>query len=173
MLKSKKETVFWIFIVLFYLGYTYFIFTKPNLIESKNLIEIKAKLLEKPIINESTGDNVPSIVFKIINDNSSIKYRIESCGFEKTKQNDLLNLNYSDSIIFTTTKETTFYQKIVNKKEVFSLSSVKNNLELLSLKDYNSCEKSVWKEFFILTTLLFFLMTSVIIKNSKPNSADL
>ena len=77
MLKNKKENIFWAFIVLFYLGYTFFIFTKPKLIEGKNLIEIKGQLAEKPIFYESTGDNVPSVSFKIIENPTN--YEIISC----------------------------------------------------------------------------------------------
>ena len=51
---NNKATFWWIFMILFYLGYTYFIFAKPNIIESKYLIEIKAELAELPIYYEST-----------------------------------------------------------------------------------------------------------------------
>jgi hypothetical protein len=151
MLKNKKENIFWAFIVLFYLGYTYFIFTKPKIIESKNLIEIKGQLAEKPIFYESTGDNVPNVSFKIIE--NSTNYEITSCGFENLKREKFLNLKFRDSVIFTTKKTSNLYEKMMNKKEVYSIGSNKH-LELLRLKDYNSCEKSVWKEFFLITILL-------------------
>ncbi|WP_432670313.1 hypothetical protein [Flavobacterium sp. SM2513] len=168
MLKNKKENIFWVFIVLFYLGYTYFIFTKPKIIESKNLIEIKGQLAEKPIFYESTGDNVPSVSFKIIE--NPAKYEITSCGFENLKREKFLSLKFRDSVIFTTKKTSNLYEKIMKEKEVYSIGS-NNHLELLRLKDYNSCEKSVWKEFFLITILLLItaIFSFIHIRNTNQN----
>jgi hypothetical protein len=168
MLKNKKENIFWIFIVLFYLGYTYFVFTKPKIIESKNLIEIKGQLAEKPIFHESTGDNVPSVTFKIIENQRN--YEITTCGLKSLKREKFLDLKFRDSVIFRTKKSSNLYEKILNKKEVYSLDT-NNHLELLELKDYNSCEKSVWKEFFLITILLLItaMFGFIQIRNKKQN----
>ncbi|MCD0468741.1 hypothetical protein [Flavobacterium sp. JAS] len=115
MKKNNKATFSWIFMVLFYLGYTYFIFAKPNIIESKDLIEIKAKLAEPPIYYESTGDNVPSLDFKIVG--TPINFTIKSCGLQNLNLSQFENMKFRDSISFLTNK--VFYLFKVNQFSFF------------------------------------------------------
>jgi hypothetical protein len=169
MKKNKKTTFLWIFMVVFYLGYTYFIFTKPNLIESKNLIEIKAELAQRPVYYESTGDNVPSLDFKIVG--SPTNFTLKSCGLQNLNLRQFENMKFRDSISFLTNKESTLYEKIVNEKEAFSFVFRENNSELLKLSNYNICEKSVWKEFFLLTILMIItLIFSIVRKDENTNN---
>lgn len=168
MKKNSKATFSWIFMILFYLGYTYFIFAKPNIIESKDLIEIKAELAELPIYYESTGDNVPSLDFKIVG--TPTNFTIQPCGLQNLNLSQFENMKFRDSISFLTNKESTLYEKIVDEKEVFSFVFRENNSELLKLSDYNICEKSVWKEFFILT---FLMIASLIFSLFRKDEATL
>ncbi|PXY38744.1 hypothetical protein DMB65_21255 [Flavobacterium cheongpyeongense] len=168
MKKNNKATFSWIFMVLFYLGYTYFIFAKPNIIESKDLIEIKAELAELPIYYESTADNVPSLDFKIVG--TPTNFTIKSCGLQNLNLSQFENMKFRDSISFLTNKESTLYEKIINEKEAFSFVFRENNSELLKLSDYNICEKSVWKEFFLLTLLMITaLIFSIVRKDENTN----
>ncbi|REG99672.1 hypothetical protein C8P67_104302 [Flavobacterium aquicola] len=158
----------WIFILLFYLGYTCFIFSKPNLIDSENLIEIKAELAGLPIYYKSTGDNVPSLDFKIVG--TPTNFTIKTCGLQNLNLSRFENMKFRDSISFLTNKESTLYEKITNEKEVFSFAIRKNNSELLKLSDYNICKKSVWKEFFLLTLLMIItLIFSIVRKDENTN----
>lgn len=163
---KNKKNIFWIFLILFYLVYSYFIFSKPQFIKRKNLIEIKGQLAEKPIFFESTGDNIPEINFKIIE--NSTKYVIKSCGLGNINKEKFLSLKIRDSVIFTIDNNSSFYDKIKNEKEVYSIYS-NNNLQLLNLKDYNFCKKSIWKEFFTITILLLvtFLFSFLIERINK------
>jgi hypothetical protein len=168
MKKNKKATFLWIFIVVFYSGYSYFIFTKPSLIESKNLIEIKAELAELPIYYESTGDNVPSLDFKIVG--IPTNFKIKSCGLKNLNLSQFKHMKFRDSISFLTNKESTLYEEITNEKEAFSFVIRENDSELLKLSDYNICEKSVWKEFFLLTLLMIItLIFSIVQKDKNTN----
>ncbi len=168
MRKIKKATFVEISIVLFYLFYTYYIFTNPDLIERKNLIEIKAELSELPIYYKSTGDNVPSLDFKIVG--TTTNFTIKSCGLQNLNLSQFKNMKFRDSISFLTNKESTLFEKITNEKEVYSFIFRENNSELLNMNDYNICEKSVWKEFFLITLLMIIaLKVSVNLKDKDTN----
>jgi len=86
-----------------------FHFTKPNIIESKDLIEIKAELAELAIYYESTGENVPSVDFKIVG--TPTNFTIKSCGLRNLNLSQFDNMKFRDSISFLTNKESTLYEK--------------------------------------------------------------
>ncbi|AYN04189.1 hypothetical protein [Flavobacterium sp. 140616W15] len=78
MRKQKKE---WIsFIILVTIIYAIYICFNPNKINTEDLVEIKAQFREKPTYSESTGDNIPEISFKVIED--SYSYYIKGCGLK-------------------------------------------------------------------------------------------
>ena len=97
-------------------------------------------------------------------------FTIKSCGLRNLNLSQFENMKFRDSISFLTNKESTLYEKIVNEKEAFSFIFRENNSELLKLSDYNICEKSVWKEFFLLTLLLITaLIFSIVRKDENTN----
>ncbi|MCV9933091.1 hypothetical protein OIU80_12430 [Flavobacterium sp. LS1R47] len=166
MRKQKKE---WItFIILINIIYAIYICFNSNKINAKDLVEIKAQFLEKPTYSESTGDNIPEISFKVIED--SYSYYIKGCGLENLSlidKKDILNSVAYDSVIFKVKKQNSFYEKLRNEKEVFEFKKNQNGLNFMTLKGHNSCEKSAWKEIALITVLLIIALVFGLIATKK------
>ncbi|MEO1054978.1 MAG: hypothetical protein AAFX87_30370 [Bacteroidota bacterium] len=153
MSKFKKEVIFLSIVILIYIGYTTYIYLRPKNISPNSLIEISGLLLEQPGYEETNGDNASNISFQLIGDTR--KFKIESCGVKAIDLEVMTNLKSRDSVTFKVKEKhhRNLRESINSRIEVFELR-ISSTETILSLDNYNKCEKSVWKEIFLVTVLL-------------------
>jgi hypothetical protein len=152
MTKRNKYILLDLGIVIFYLCYVFYIFKSPDVVEVNELVEVTGQLNAKPIYDSPTGDNVPSINFKISNNSST--YTIKSCQLQQISIDNFLNSNLLDTLKFSIKKDISLLEKINSEIEVFQLKDITTNHTYFSLTQVNSCKKIAWKEFSLVTLLL-------------------
>lgn len=169
MTKAGKETIQLTLIILFYIGCVTYVYLKPDNISNDTLTEIKGLLLEKPKYVKPNGDNVPNINFQLIGD--SRNFKITSCGLKEIEFEKMMELESRDSVIFKIKEleHRTIEERISSRNEVFELKTNYVNT-ILSLYDYNNCEKSVWKELFLVTVLMIVGLVFTLVERGNNKS---
>ncbi|SKC73600.1 hypothetical protein [Ohtaekwangia koreensis] len=133
-----KKSFHLVVLILFCLLTSYYLKSTFKPIEVNKLSTIKGALEKVPYWGATGGDFTYEYVEIIIADGNYI--HLSSCSYETSDLNKIRLLQIGDSITFQTS------DSIPKEKEyeVFTITS-KEYGNILTVQDYNACEKNRWK----------------------------
>lgn len=159
-----NKTIGYLLLCLLFVLYFYL---NPSTVKENELDNILVTISEKPIFHQADLNTPPSLTIK---SKEFVKpFRISNCSLKLIDKSVLLNLNTGEKIKLTVKVndiKKNEKQFVNNYISVFAISLI-DKTNILSLKDYNSCEKSDWKLVLVCCGILLIIFILILTKKIR------